>query len=65
MGHHWPRVVRRTTNGQAERMNRTIKDPAVKTFHDDSLAGLKAPVLAFAIAYNLAGHRTTGGPSRS
>lgn len=44
------------TNGQAERMNRTIKDATVKAFHYDNLASLKAHVLAFLTAYNFAKH---------
>jgi transposase InsO family protein len=44
------------TNGQAERMNRTIKDATVKVFHYDNLHSLKAHVLAFVTAYNFAKH---------
>ena len=44
------------TNGQAERMNRTIKDATVKVFHYDDLESLKAHVLAFVTAYNFAKH---------
>jgi transposase InsO family protein len=44
------------TNGQAERMNRTIKDATVKVFHHDDLQSLKAHVLAFVTAYNFAKH---------
>src|ERR1700722_5299897 len=43
-------------NGQAERMNRTIKDATVKIFHYDDLHSLKAHVLAFVTAYNFAKH---------
>ena len=42
------------TNGQAERMNRTVKDATVKTLHYTSLDALKAHVLAFVSAYNSA-----------
>ena len=42
------------TNGQAERMNRTIKDATLKVFHYPDLASLKAHVLAFVRAYNFA-----------
>ena len=35
-----------STNGQAERMNRTIKDATVKAYHYDDLESLKAHVLA-------------------
>jgi hypothetical protein len=44
------------TNGQAERMNRTVKDATVKTYHYDDLESLKAHVLAFVTAYNFAKH---------
>ncbi|GJD53820.1 IS481 family transposase ISMtsp16 [Methylobacterium crusticola] len=44
------------TNGQAERMNRTIKDATVKVFHYEDLKSLKAHVLAFVAAYNFAKH---------
>lgn len=44
------------TNGQAERMNRTIKDATVKVFHYDNLESIKAHVLAFVTAYNFAKH---------
>ncbi len=44
------------TNGQAERMNRTIKDATVKAFHYDGLESLKAHVFAFVAAYNFAKH---------
>jgi hypothetical protein len=43
-------------NGQAERMNRTIKDATVKAFHYEDLESLKAHVLAFVAAYNFAKH---------
>lgn len=35
------------TNGQAERMNRSIKEATIKTFHYPNLESLKAHVLAF------------------
>ena len=44
------------TNGQAERMNRTVKDATIKAFHDPNLESLKAHVLAFVSAYNFAKH---------
>jgi hypothetical protein len=44
------------TNGQAERMNRTIKDATIKIFHYDCLESLKAHVLVFVTAYNFAKH---------
>ena len=44
------------TNGQAERMNRTVKDATVKVFHYPDLESLKAHILAFVVAYNFAKH---------
>ena len=44
------------TNGQVERMNRTIKDATTKAFHYPSLEALQAHVLAFVRAYNFAKH---------
>ncbi len=37
-------------------MNRTIKDLAVEVYHYDDLQDLKAHVLAFVTAYNVAKH---------
>src|SRR3712207_4811792 len=69
MGHIFDRVCREHgiehrltkpyhpwTNGQAERMNRTIKDATVKVFHYPDLESLKAHVLAFVTAYNFGKH---------
>ena len=69
MGHIFDRVCREHgiehrltkpyhpwTNGQAERMNRTVKEATVKAFHCPDLDGLKAHVLAFVRAYNFAKH---------
>ena len=44
------------TNGQAERMNRTVKEATVKAFHYRDLESRKAQILAFVSAYNLAKH---------
>jgi transposase InsO family protein len=44
------------TNGQAERMNRTVKEATVKAFHYPGLDALRAHVLAFVRAYNFAKH---------
>jgi len=44
------------TNGQAERMNRTIKKATIKAFHYPDLESLKAHVLAFVCALNFAKH---------
>jgi hypothetical protein len=43
-------------NGQAERMNRTIKETITKAFHYPCLDALQAHVLAFVRAYNFAKH---------
>ena len=44
------------TNGQAERMNRTIKEATIKAFHYPDLESLKAHVLTFVQAFNFAKH---------
>jgi transposase InsO family protein len=44
------------TNGQAERMNRTVKDATIKAFHYPDLGALRAHVVAFVTAYNFAKH---------
>jgi IS30 family transposase len=44
------------TNGQAERMNRTVKEATIKAFHYADLESLKAHVLAFVSACNFAKH---------
>jgi transposase-like protein len=44
------------TNGQAERMNRTVKDATTKAFHYETADSLRAHVLAFVSAYNFAKH---------
>ena len=44
------------TNGQAERMNRTVKEATIKVFHYPDLESLKAHVFAFVSAYNFAKH---------
>lgn len=42
------------TNGQAERMNRTIRDATIKAYHYPDLKSLRAHVLAFVCAFNFA-----------
>ena len=42
------------TNGQVERMNRTVKDATIKTFYYPNLESLQAHVLAFVSASNFA-----------
>jgi transposase InsO family protein len=44
------------TNGQAERMNRTVKEATIKAFHYPDLEALKAHVVAFVQAYNFGKH---------
>jgi transposase InsO family protein len=44
------------TNGQAERMNRTVKEATIKAFHYPDLEALRAHVLSFVAAYNFAKH---------
>ncbi len=44
------------TNGQAERMNRTVKEATITAFHDPDLEALQAHVLAFVTAYDFAKH---------
>ncbi len=44
------------TNGQAERMNRTVKEATVKAFHYETAEALSTHVLAFVRAYNFAKH---------
>jgi transposase InsO family protein len=43
-------------NGQAERMNRTVKEATIKAFHYPDLEALEAHVLALVRAYNFARH---------
>ncbi len=42
------------TNGQVERMNRTIKDATVKRYHYDSHVQLRVHLADFLAAYNFA-----------
>ena len=44
------------TNGQAERMNRTLKEATVRSFHHETSEGLAAHLQAFVTAYNFARH---------
>ena len=44
------------TNGQAKRMNRTVKEATIKAFHYPDLESLKQHLLAFVSAYNFAKH---------
>jgi transposase InsO family protein len=50
--HRFTKVNHPWTNGQVERMNRTIKDATVKRYHDDSHDQLKRHLDDFVSAYN-------------
>lgn len=50
--HRLTKVKHPWTNGQVERMNRTIKDATVKRFHYDDHAQLKKHLADFVDAYN-------------
>jgi transposase InsO family protein len=50
--HRLTKVNHPWTNGQVERMNRTIKDATVKRYHDDSHDQLRAHLHLFVDAYN-------------
>ncbi len=56
IGHRLTKPHHPWTNGQAERMNRTVKDATIKAFHYPDLEALKAHVLAFVRADNFAEH---------
>ena len=56
IGHTLARPCHPWTNGQAERMNRTVKAATIKAFHHPDLASLRAQVLAFVAARNVARH---------
>jgi transposase InsO family protein len=50
--HRLTKVNHPWTNGQVERMNRTLKDATVKRYHYDSHAQLRAHLQLFVDAYN-------------
>lgn len=52
--HRLTKINHPWTNGQVERMNRTIKEATVKRYHYDTHAELKAHLDAFIAAYNYA-----------
>ena len=52
--HRLTKVKHPWTNGQVERMNRTIKEATVKRFHYDSHEQLKQHLVDFVSAYNFA-----------
>jgi transposase InsO family protein len=52
--HRTTKVNHPWTNGQVERMNRTIKEATVKRYHYSSHDGLKTHLQSFLMAYNFA-----------
>lgn len=50
--HRLTKIKHPWTNGQVERMNRTIKEATVKRYHDDSHQQLQAHLHDFINAYN-------------
>jgi len=50
--HRLTKVKRPWTNGQVERMNRTIKEATVKRFHYDDHRQFEAHLADFVAAYN-------------
>ncbi len=50
--HRLTKVSHPWTNGQVERMNRTIKDATLKRYHDDSHNQLRTHLQLFLDAYN-------------
>lgn len=52
--HRFTRINHPWTNGQVERMNRTIKDATVRRFHYDSHDQLRRHLDDFVAAYNFA-----------
>ncbi len=52
--HRCTKVNHPWTNGQVERMNRTIKDATVKRYHYDDHDQLRAHLTLFVTAYNFA-----------
>jgi transposase InsO family protein len=54
--HRLTRPYHPWTNGQAERMNRMVKDATVKAFHYETRGSLNGHLRAFVTAYNFAKH---------
>jgi len=52
IGHRLTKPRHPWTNGQVERMNRTIKDATVKRFHYDNHEQLRRHMIDFINAYN-------------
>ena len=60
--HRLTKVNHPWTNGQVERMNRTIKDATVRRYHYDSHSQLRDHLADFLVAYNFARRlKTLGG----
>lgn len=60
--HRLTKIKHPWTNGQVERMNRTIKDATVKRYHYDDHAQLRSHLADFLDAYNFARRlKTLGG----
>jgi transposase InsO family protein len=59
IGHRLTKVNHPWTNGQVERMNRTIKDATVKRYYYQSHDHLKQHLHTFLMAYNFAKHLKT------
>lgn len=57
--HRLTKVKHPWTNGQVERMNRTIKEATVSRYHYKSHEELKKHLHAFLMAYNLASRLKT------
>ncbi len=52
--HRLTKINHPWTNGQVERMNRTIKDATVKRYHHESHDQLREHLQSFIMAYNFA-----------
>jgi transposase InsO family protein len=59
--HHLTKIRHPWTNGQVERMNRTIKEAIVKRFHYDSHLQLEEHLNLFISAYNFGQLKTLKG----
>jgi transposase InsO family protein len=61
IGHRLTKPNHPWTNGQAERMNRRVKDAPVKRYHYDSHGQLRTHLADFMAAYNYARRLKTPG----
>jgi transposase InsO family protein len=62
--HRLTKIKHPWTNGQVERMNRTIKEATVKRYHHDSHRQLKSHLTDFIGAYNYGRRLKTSKASR-